>query len=58
MFILFGAVEVLHGYKYIRFTMLLAGFLVWCKTQTLSALVFCFARALALTLDLTPIETE
>ena len=30
LFIFFGGVEVLHGYRYIRFTMLVAGFLVWC----------------------------
>ncbi|KAG9065233.1 hypothetical protein KI688_002556 [Linnemannia hyalina] len=39
LFILFGAMEVLHGYKYIRFTMLLGGFLVWCKTRTPSTAV-------------------
>ncbi|KAF9152138.1 hypothetical protein BG015_005727 [Linnemannia schmuckeri] len=39
LFILFGAVEVLHGYKYIRFTMLLAGFLVWSSTAVMIMII-------------------
>ncbi|KAF9905740.1 hypothetical protein EC991_001343 [Linnemannia zychae] len=39
LYILFGAVEVLHGYKYIRFTMLLAGFLVWSSTAVMIMII-------------------
>ncbi|KAF8978454.1 hypothetical protein BGZ46_006456 [Entomortierella lignicola] len=39
LFLLFGAIEVLHGYKYIRFTMLLAGFLVWSSTAVMIILI-------------------
>ncbi|KAF9353495.1 hypothetical protein BGX26_008743 [Mortierella sp. AD094] len=39
LFLFFGAVEVLHGYKYIRFTMLLAGFLVWSSTAVMIMLI-------------------
>ncbi|KAF9285348.1 hypothetical protein BGZ68_003951 [Mortierella alpina] len=39
MFLFFGAVEVLHGYKYIRFTMLVAGFLVWASTAVMIMLI-------------------
>ncbi|KAF8930293.1 hypothetical protein BGZ47_000615 [Haplosporangium gracile] len=39
LFIFFGAVEVLHGYKYIRFTMLLAGFLVWSSTAVMIMII-------------------
>ncbi|KAF9949487.1 hypothetical protein BGZ72_008753 [Mortierella alpina] len=39
MFLFFGAVEVLHGYKYIRFTMLVAGFLVWASTAVMVMLI-------------------
>ncbi|KFH65177.1 hypothetical protein MVEG_08658 [Podila verticillata NRRL 6337] len=35
LFIFFGGVEVLHGYRYIRFTMLVAGFLVWSSTAVM-----------------------
>ncbi|KAF9932958.1 hypothetical protein FBU30_006944 [Linnemannia zychae] len=39
LFILFGAVEVLHGYKYIRFTLLLGGFLVWSSTAVMIMII-------------------
>ncbi|KAF9575014.1 hypothetical protein EC968_004511 [Mortierella alpina] len=39
MFLFFGAVEVLHGYKYIRFTMLVTGFLVWASTAVMIMLI-------------------
>ncbi|KAG0211789.1 hypothetical protein BGX33_004066 [Mortierella sp. NVP41] len=39
LFIFFGAVEVLHGYKYIRFTMLIAGFLVWASTAVMIMII-------------------
>ncbi|KAF9388128.1 hypothetical protein CPB97_001579 [Podila verticillata] len=35
LFVFFGGVEVLHGYRYIRFTMLVAGFLVWSSTAVM-----------------------
>ncbi|KAG0054474.1 hypothetical protein BGZ83_011161 [Gryganskiella cystojenkinii] len=38
-FIFFGGVEVLHGYKYIRITMLVAGFLVWASTAVMIMLI-------------------
>ncbi|KAF9576406.1 hypothetical protein EC968_008701 [Mortierella alpina] len=39
LFLFFGAVEVLHGYKYIRFTMLVAGFLVWASAAVMIMLI-------------------
>ncbi|KAG0356206.1 hypothetical protein BC939DRAFT_499409 [Gamsiella multidivaricata] len=39
LFIFFGGVELLHGYKYIRFTMLVAGFLVWASTAVMIMLI-------------------
>ncbi|KAG9327782.1 hypothetical protein KVV02_000228 [Mortierella alpina] len=39
MFLFFGAIEVLRGYKYIRFTMLVAGFLVWASTAVMIMLI-------------------
>ncbi|KAG0330865.1 hypothetical protein BG004_001947 [Podila humilis] len=39
LFLFFGAVEVLHGYRYIRFTMLVAGFLVWSSTAVMIMLI-------------------
>ncbi|KAG0343905.1 hypothetical protein BG004_004904 [Podila humilis] len=39
LFIFFGLVEVLHGYKYIRFTMLVAGFLVWASVAVMIMII-------------------
>ncbi|KAF9317784.1 hypothetical protein BG003_000319 [Podila horticola] len=39
LFIFFGGVEVLHGYRYIRFTMLVAGFLVWSSTAVMIMII-------------------
>ncbi|KAF9026581.1 hypothetical protein BGZ52_006406 [Haplosporangium bisporale] len=39
LFIFFGGVEVLHGYKYIRFTMLVAGFLVWASVAVMIMII-------------------
>ncbi|KAF9952443.1 hypothetical protein BGZ72_006281 [Mortierella alpina] len=39
LFLFFGAIEVLHGYKYIRFTMLVAGFLVWASAAVMIMLI-------------------
>ncbi|KAG0204527.1 hypothetical protein BGX28_003575 [Mortierella sp. GBA30] len=39
LFLFFGIVEVLHGYKYIRFTMLVAGFLVWASAAVMIMLI-------------------
>jgi len=33
LFIIFGLIEVVQGYKYIRFTMLVTGFFVWGKKK-------------------------
>ncbi|KAF9168342.1 hypothetical protein BGX21_005899 [Mortierella sp. AD011] len=39
LFLFFGAVEVLHGYKYIRFTMLVTGFLFWSSLAVMIMLI-------------------
>ncbi|GJJ68250.1 hypothetical protein EMPS_00596 [Entomortierella parvispora] len=39
LFIFFGGVEVLHGYKYIRITMLVMGFLVWASTAVMIMII-------------------
>ncbi|KAI1319361.1 hypothetical protein EDD11_004227 [Mortierella claussenii] len=39
LFLFFGGVELLHGYKYIRFTMLVAGFLVWSSTAVMIMII-------------------
>ncbi|KAG0032659.1 hypothetical protein BGZ82_006450 [Podila clonocystis] len=39
LFIFFGMVEVLHGYKYIRFTMLVVGFLVWASVAVMIMII-------------------
>ncbi|CAO3563236.1 unnamed protein product [Mortierella alpina] len=39
LFLFFGTIEVLHGYKYIRFTMLVAGFLVWASAAVMIMLI-------------------
>ncbi|KAF9974823.1 hypothetical protein BGZ73_001683 [Actinomortierella ambigua] len=39
LFIFFGLVEVFHGYKYIRFTMLFAGFIIWSSTVVMIMLI-------------------
>ncbi|KAF8927951.1 hypothetical protein BGZ58_010002 [Dissophora ornata] len=39
LYLFFGGVEVLHGYKYIRLTMLLAGYLVWSSTAVMIILI-------------------
>ncbi|KAI8352290.1 hypothetical protein B0O80DRAFT_454181 [Mortierella sp. GBAus27b] len=35
LFLFIGGVELIHGYKYIRFTMLVAGYLVWASTAVM-----------------------
>ncbi|KAF9110474.1 hypothetical protein BGX27_006298 [Mortierella sp. AM989] len=39
LFLSFGAIEVFRGYKYIRFTMLVAGFLVWSSTAVMIMII-------------------
>ncbi|KAK3810922.1 MAG: hypothetical protein J3Q66DRAFT_390863 [Benniella sp.] len=35
LFLVIGGIELFHGYKYIRLTMLVAGFLVWASTAVM-----------------------
>ncbi|KAG0232607.1 hypothetical protein B0O80DRAFT_499646 [Mortierella sp. GBAus27b] len=39
LFLFFGAIEVLHGYKYIRFTMLVTGFFTWASVAVMIMLI-------------------
>ncbi|KAG0254452.1 hypothetical protein BG011_005777 [Mortierella polycephala] len=39
LYVFFGGVEVLHGYKYIRVTLLVAGFLIWSSTAVMIMII-------------------
>ncbi|KAF9350133.1 hypothetical protein BGX34_001386 [Mortierella sp. NVP85] len=40
LFLVIGGIELFHGYKYIRLTMLVAGFLVWASTAVMIMITF------------------